>query len=150
GGTTSDPLAGIRADLARGDVSRWRNADLPTQSTDASGVRVDINQTQKKAILSWDTFNVGASTTVNFNQAASDWIALNRVVDPSAAPSRILGQINAPGAVYLINRNGIVFGAGSQVNVHTLVASSLDVGKLGADLVARDQYFLNTGIGNVD
>jgi filamentous hemagglutinin family protein len=145
GGTASDPLAGVRT-----NAEKWRNADLPTQSADGSRVRVDINQRDKKAILSWDTFNVGASTTVNFNQAASDWIALNRVTDPSAAPSRILGQINAQGAVYLINRNGIVFGAGSQVNVHTLVASSLDVGKLGTDLVGRDQYFLNTGIGNVD
>ncbi len=145
GGTASDPLAGIKADL-----SKWRNADLPTQTTDGSRVKVDINQRDKKAILSWDTFNVGADTTVNFNQSASDWIALNRVTDPSASPSRILGQVNAPGAVCIINRNGIVFGAGSQVNVHTLVASSLDVGKLGTDLVGRDQYFLNTGIGNAD
>ena len=72
------------------------------------------------------------------------------MIDPSAAPSRIFGQINAPGAVYIINRNGIVFGAGSQVNVHTLIASSLDVGQLGTDLVERDQYFLNTGIANLN
>jgi filamentous hemagglutinin family protein len=150
GGTSSDPLAGIKA-----DASKWVGANAPVQTNakDANGgtkVTVDIQQTQQKSILYWDTFNVGANTTVNFKQASSDWIALNRIQDPSAAPSRILGQINALGGVYLINRNGIVFGAGSQVNVHTLIASSLDVGVLGSDLATRDQYFLNTGVANLN
>lgn len=150
GGNASDPLAGIRADLATGNPTLWKNAKLPTQTTSGSKVTVDINQTQQKSILYWDTFNVGVNTTVNFNQAKSDWIALNRVLDPSAAPSRILGQINALGAVYLINRNGIVFGAGSQVNVHTLIASSLDIGKLGTDLATRDDFFLKSGIADLN
>lgn len=144
GGTAGDPLAGIKA-----DASKWLGANLPKQTTSGSKVSVDIQQTQKKSILYWDSFNVGANTTVNFRQSASDWIALNRV-DPSASPSRILGQINAIGGVYLINRNGIIFGAGSQVNVHTLIASSLDVGKLGSDLAARDQFFLNNGIADLN
>ncbi|QQO32131.1 filamentous hemagglutinin family protein [Bradyrhizobium diazoefficiens] len=145
GGTAGDPLAGIKA-----DASKWLGANLPKQTTSGSKVSVDIQQTQKKSILYWDTFNVGANTTVNFRQSASDWIALNRVQDPSASPSRILGQINAMGGVYLINRNGIIFGVGSQVNVHTLIASSLDVGKLGSDLAARDQFFLNNGIADLN
>ncbi|MFK4655704.1 filamentous hemagglutinin family protein [Bradyrhizobium japonicum] len=145
GGTAGDPLAGIKA-----DASKWLGANLPKQTTSGSKVSVDIQQTQKKSILYWDTFNVGTNTTVNFRQSASDWIALNRVQDPSASPSRILGQINAIGGVYLINRNGIIFGAGSQVNVHTLIASSLDVGKLGSDLATRDQFFLNNGIADLN
>jgi filamentous hemagglutinin family protein len=150
GGTDSDPLAGIKL-----DPSKWTGANAPTQTNvkDANGavtkVTVDIQQTQQKSILYWDSFNVGAKTTVNFNQAASDWIALNRV-DSSASPSRILGQINALGGVYLINRNGIVFGAGSQVNVHTLIASSLDVGKLGSSLEDRDKFFMDQGIANLN
>ncbi len=74
-----------------------------------------------------------------FNQSAGqrhrrhhNWIALNRVIDPSGVPSQILGQIKAEGSVYLINQNGIIFGGGSQVNVHTLIASSL--GFLGENL----------------
>lgn len=148
GGTDNDPLAGIKL-----DQSKWTGATAPKQTAkDVNGVTkvdVDIQQTQKKAILYWDSFNVGADTTVNFRQSASDWIALNRV-DSSASPSRILGQINALGGVYLINRNGIVFGAGSQVNVHTLIASSLDVGKLGASLQERDKFFMDQGIANLN
>nr|WP_246563558.1 filamentous haemagglutinin family protein [Bradyrhizobium liaoningense] len=146
-GTDSDPLAGIKA-----DASKWTGANAPVQTTNADGskVSVDIQQTQQKSILYWGTFNVGANTTVNFRQSASDWIALNRVMDSGVAPSRILGQINAMGGVYLINRNGIVFGAGSQVNVHTLIASSLDVGKLGASLSERDAFFRDQGIANLN
>ncbi len=130
---TSQSLVGVQA---------------PTE-TDANGhATVNINQFQQKAIINWTTFNVGSNTTVNFNQAASDWIVLNRVTDPNAAPSQIFGQINAIGGVYIINHNGIIFGGGSQVNVHTLIASDLDVGTLGMTQSQRDSFFLNTGIGS--
>ncbi|MEQ1771212.1 MAG: filamentous hemagglutinin N-terminal domain-containing protein, partial [Devosia sp.] len=39
----------------------------------------------------------------------------------------MLGSIRADGQVYVINRNGIIFGGASQVNVSTLVASSLPI-----------------------
>jgi len=142
-GTASDPFAGVRA-----DPSKLVGVDTVTQTSNASGISVDIHQTQQKAILYWDTFNVGAKTTVNFQQQSSNWIALNRVLDPTASPSTILGQINAPGAVYIINPNGIIFGAGAQINVNTLIASSLDIGKLGSSLTDRDQFFRNTGVAN--
>ena len=68
---------------------------------------VTVQQTTQKAILTWTSFNVGASTTLYFDQSAgnqtdgnNDWIALNRVIDPSGVPSQILGQIKAEGSVY--------------------------------------------------
>ncbi|RXT36471.1 hypothetical protein B5V03_32950 [Bradyrhizobium betae] len=132
--------------------SSWTGANGPVETVQSNSpkVTVDIQQTQSKAILNWKTFNVGADTTVNFRQGASDWIALNRVDPASGSPTRILGQVNAPGAVYLINRNGIIFGAGSQVNVHTLIASSLDIGKLGTNQAERDDFFIKTGIANLN
>ncbi|WP_246792191.1 filamentous haemagglutinin family protein [Burkholderia perseverans] len=113
----------------------WVNANAPTQSVDGSGhVTVDVQQTAQNAVLTWQTMNVGRQTTLNFDQSggtqsngANNWAVLNRIVDPSGAPSQILGNITAQGAVYVINRNGILFGAGSQINVHSLVASSLDL-----------------------
>jgi filamentous hemagglutinin family protein len=150
GGTASDALAGIRGDLNSSTPTNWIGAALPTQTISGSSVTVDITQSQSKAILNWNTFNVGASTTLNFHQSGSDWIALNRVLDPTLAPSQILGHVNAPGAIYVINRNGIIFGAGSQINTHGLIASTLDVGSLGSDQNARNQYFLTTGIANTN
>ncbi len=75
-----------------------------------------------------DTFNVGAKTDLNFNQHGNaNWSVLNRVLSTDAKPSQILGSIKADGAVYVINRNGIIFGGTSQVNVGSLIASSLDI-----------------------
>ncbi|VVU49070.1 filamentous hemagglutinin [Burkholderia anthina] len=126
------------ANGASGDTNNpvlWFNANAPQQSVDASGhVNVDVKQTGQNAVLTWETMNVGRQTTLNFDQSggtqtngANNWAVLNRVNDPSGRPSQVLGNITAQGAVYVINRNGVLFGAGSQVNVHSLVASSLDV-----------------------
>src|SRR5262249_41154932 len=41
--------------------------------------------------------------------------------------SQISGSLTANGRIYLINQNGIMFGSGSQVNVASLVASSLNI-----------------------
>ncbi len=88
--------------------------------------RHQANATQ--AILNWQTFNVGKNTTVVFDQQGnSNWIALNRVLDPTGNPSLILGSIKADGQVYIINQNGIIFGGSSQINVGSLVASALPI-----------------------
>lgn len=147
------PDSGLSGAGRANEVASWTNALTPVQSDIGGRTTVDIQQTQPKAILTWKTFNVGSNTTVNFRQQDylgihTDWVALNRIDDPSGRPSQILGQINAPGSVYLINRNGIIFGAGSQVNVTGLVASSIDVGSLGMTRGQRDQFFLNNGIAS--
>lgn len=108
--------------------SVWIGADLPTQQVANGHYDVTVKQNQQKAILTWESFDIGKDTTLTFDQKGNaDWIALNRVMDPNLAPSKILGNIKADGQVYVINRNGIIFGGSSQVNVHTLVASSLNL-----------------------
>ncbi|WP_459711127.1 filamentous haemagglutinin family protein [Paraburkholderia sp. 2C] len=136
----------------------WINAKAPAQSVDASGhVTVEVNQTGQNAVATWQTMNVGKQTTLYFNQSAgtqsngaNNWVILNRIMDPSMAPSQILGNVKAEGSVYVVNRNGILFGPGSQVNVHSLVATSLDVLNTNdtpmqgaSDIVASNQLFLN-------
>ncbi|GAB1717458.1 MAG: hypothetical protein NTAFB05_25000 [Nitrobacter sp.] len=70
----------------------WSGADQPTQSVDASGqTNVTVNQTASQAVLNWTTFNVGALTTLTFNQQGNaSWVALNRV-DASTGPSKDMG-----------------------------------------------------------
>src|SRR5262249_31372330 len=60
-----------------------------------------------------------------FSQPNSSSLAVNKIFD--ASPSQIFGSLNANGRIYLINQNGIMFGAGSQVNVAGLVASTLNI-----------------------
>ena len=107
-------------------------AGAPSQGSGGRGVQVTVKQTVQQAFLNWSSFNIGRTTTLYFDQSAGgadvgQWIAFNKVTDPTGRPSQILGSIVAPGQVYVINQNGIIFGGTSQVNVHTLVASSLPI-----------------------
>lgn len=146
-GVADDPIAPTTV----ADGSLWQNAELPTQSVKDGRTTVEIEQTDNKAVLSWETFNVGSNTTVHFDQTAgnqpsgvNEWIALNRINDPSGRPSQIFGQIKAEGSVYLLNRNGILFGAGSQVNTHSLLASSLNL--FSRDVAESNRIFLEQGL----
>ncbi|MEN3386307.1 MAG: hypothetical protein V7608_6351, partial [Hyphomicrobiales bacterium] len=119
--------------LVPDNPATWTGANAPVQSGDTAQPTVTVKQTDVKAIANWSSFNVGRNTTLYFDQSGgnsssgNNWSILNRVTDPLAAPSQILGQIRAEGTVLLINRNGIIFGGGSQVNVGSLVASTLGI-----------------------
>jgi len=128
------PTGGI-ASLPAG----WTGVKSLAQTQSGNDTTVTVTQNSPDAVLTWQSFNVGKSTTLDFNQSAgganeSKWIAFNIVQGSSIAPSQILGNINAGGQVYVINQNGIIFGGASQVNVHALVASSLP---LNMNLVSR-------------
>ncbi|MGE7136519.1 filamentous hemagglutinin family protein [Luteibacter sp. NPDC031894] len=145
---------GLKVDSRVGtDPSLWQNANAPTQSVAGGRTTVEIKQTKAKAIMTWESFNVGRKTTVHFDQTGgtqtnggNQWIALNRVNDPSGKPSEILGQIKAEGTVYLLNRNGMIFGGGAQVDTHSLIASSLDL--FSHDVSRSNAFFLKYGVGN--
>ncbi|WP_245258240.1 filamentous haemagglutinin family protein [Rhodopseudomonas palustris] len=117
-------VGGLDPNLAAG----WSGANVPTEGVNASGqTQVGIRQTSAQAILNWNTFNVGAKTTLTFDQQGnSSWVALNRVT-AATAPSQILGQIKADGQVYVINQSGIIFGGNSQINVGSLIASTANI-----------------------
>jgi filamentous hemagglutinin family protein len=131
GGSAADGLGRNGLSPTRGGL--WTGALLPTQSTDGSGaytVTVDQKSTgSSKAILTWDSFNVGANTTLNFLQNASSDVVLNRVLSTPgvSGPSQILGSIHAIGKVFILNQNGILFGGKSQVNVGSLIAAGAKI-----------------------
>jgi filamentous hemagglutinin family protein len=89
------------------------------------GSQMTINQGSDKAILNWNSFNIGRDAHVRFQQPGSSAVALNRVVAGDA--SQIQGRLSANGQVWLVNPNGVVFGPGSKVDVGGLVASTLNI-----------------------
>ncbi|MFT3930554.1 MAG: filamentous hemagglutinin family protein [Spongiibacteraceae bacterium] len=122
--TSSAPLyAAPAANALPQAAANWVQAGAATQAT--AGNTLTVNQTTNKAILNWQNFNIGRDAAVQFNQPSSSSIALNKIGGGSA--SEIFGRLGANGNLYLINNNGILFGAGSQVNVHGLVASTLNI-----------------------
>ncbi|VAX02614.1 hypothetical protein MNBD_GAMMA20-992, partial [hydrothermal vent metagenome] len=96
-----------------------------------------INQTSNSLSIDWQSFDVAPQETVRFVQPSRDATALNRIFDQK--PSEIFGRIEANGRVFLMNPNGLVFGAGSVINVGALVATSLS---LDADALTPGDYRL--------
>jgi filamentous hemagglutinin family protein len=84
-----------------------------------------IVQLTGRAVIDWRSFGIGADNAVVFVQPSSQSATLNRVTGDQV--SIILGRLDANGHVLLINPNGIVFGAGAQVNVGSLIATTSDI-----------------------
>jgi filamentous hemagglutinin family protein len=99
------------------------------------------------SIIHWNGFSIGAGELTRFIQQSPASAVLNRVVTNS--PSEILGQLLSNGRVFLINPNGIVFGAGSVVDVAGLVASSLNLSDANF-LAGRYLFEAVPGAGRVD
>ena len=93
------------------------------------------------AIINWRGFSIPRDELVRFLQQSSSSSVLNRVVGQD--PSLILGKLQSNGRVFLINPNGITFGAGAQIDVAGLVASSLNIND--ADFISGRLRFSGRG-----
>ncbi|MEL0056415.1 MAG: filamentous hemagglutinin N-terminal domain-containing protein, partial [Methylophilaceae bacterium] len=107
----AEPLANT---LPQGASVSSGNVAFSNDGTSDAPV-LNINQSTQKAILNWNSFDVGSKSTVNFNQPNASSSTLNRIHSQSA--SEIHGRINATGEVLLVNENGILFGKDSQIDV---------------------------------
>lgn len=152
--TTTTALAGVlpvlalTAPAARANPEGGSVVQGAATITQTNPKTVTVNQTTDKAVINWQSFSIGADETTRFNQPSSSSTTLNRVTGDQV--SKILGNLSANGKVFLVNPNGIVFGAGSKIDVAALVASTADIktenfmagnlrfdipGKVGAEIV---------------
>jgi filamentous hemagglutinin len=90
-----------------------------------AGNTLTVNQSTDKTTLNWQSFNISADGKVQFVQPSANSVALNRIYQQT--PSSIFGQLTANGQIYLVNPNGILFGATAKVNTAGLIASSLGI-----------------------
>ena len=89
-------------------------------------------------IINWQSFSVAADEITRFIQQSADSKVLNRITGQD--PTQILGSLQSNGKVFLINPNGVLFGAGSRVDVNGLVASSLAISN--TDFLAGKNNFV--------
>lgn len=115
-----------------------------TGSIATAGSTTTVQQGSERLVVNWQSFGIAAGETVRFDQPSATAVALNRVQGQD--PSVLLGQLQANGRVFLLNPNGILFGASAQVEVGGLVASTL--GMADADFLA-DRWVLSGTGGSV-
>jgi filamentous hemagglutinin family protein len=117
-------------------ISQQGNHTTILQNTD----RVDIN---------WQEFSIVADESVTFNQPDATSLAINRVI--GGVPSQIEGAMNANGRIFVINNAGITFGAGAQINVGSLLATTHEVVEHpdGSFTTEADHYGTIVNNGNI-
>ncbi len=128
-GTTALTTAAVCGWLLTADPA-WA---LPTDGTVVEGQAeiiygqdsVTIQQGSDRVIIEWQTFDVGAHESITFIQPHELAAALNRVLSGDA--SQILGSLSANGQVFISNPAGVVFGPDANVDVASIVATSLDI-----------------------
>ncbi|MCF7908632.1 MAG: DUF2341 domain-containing protein [Candidatus Omnitrophica bacterium] len=112
--------------------------------------QLGIGQSTDSAIINWHGengglgFSIGANARVDVSQPTSQSILMNR--DMSGYGSHLMGRLSANGRVFVINTNGILFGANSQVDTAGLIASTLDI--TDSDFLDGDNSFNFSGAGN--
>jgi filamentous hemagglutinin family protein len=103
-----------------------RSSDHPRPGRRSGQQGSTLNITASdRAIINWQQFSIQPGETTRFIQPRSTASVLNRVVGQD--PSKILGNLIANGRVFLINPNGVLFGAGAKVDTAGLVASTLNI-----------------------
>jgi filamentous hemagglutinin family protein len=109
-----------------------------------NGNNLDIYQQTDRAVIDWRSFNIAEGEHTQFHQPGSQSMTLNRVNDMN--PSSIQGRLTANGNVIIVNPNGVMFGANSQIDVNGLVATSADIDN--SNFMAGDLRFDRAGNAN--
>ena len=102
----SPTIPGFYGKVAAGPVPPAANA-LPQVRNIVQGVsslekpadnKLVVHQNQDKAIVDWNSFDIGANAWTHFDQQGNaGWAALNRIHDRN--PSQIYGRLSADGKV---------------------------------------------------
>lgn len=112
--------------VVAGDITMQQNGNV-----------LNIYQGSNSAIINWQGFDILSGEATHFFQPGSTSIVLNRIQSGNA--TQILGQLTSNGTVVIVNANGVVFGAGAQVDVGGIVATTADINN--ADFMAGNTNF---------
>ncbi|MBU6235079.1 MAG: filamentous hemagglutinin N-terminal domain-containing protein [Alphaproteobacteria bacterium] len=120
--------AAFVATPAQAETPMGENVVAGAATFDRTGTtRLNINQSTDRVIIDWDTYNISTTAKVEYFQPSTTSLAVNRVVGEGEDPSRIMGTLKANGRVVILDRNGIIFGRDSHVDVNGIIASTGDV-----------------------
>ena len=101
-----------------------------------------VRQQTDKAIINWQTFNIAPNETTQFLQPNSSSVLLNRVTG-GLGPSQIYGTLTANGRIFIVNPDGILFGAGAIVDTAGFLGTTHDI--KNSDFMAGNYRFTIPG-----
>ncbi len=119
-------------------------ASVGIDPTDAT--KLIVTQDAARAVINWNTFNIGKNASATFTAANSSQITVNRVVGPQNDPSKIYGTLTANNRIFILDKNGVVFGKNATIDVGGLIASTGDLADIGAFVDGTGSFVLQ----NVD
>ncbi len=88
------------------------------------GNQMNLHQTTQNAIVTWDSFSIGAHASVTIRGDHNNFNMLNYVTGSES--SQIYGKLNSyvgdkqGGNIYLVNPNGVQIGNSAEINVGSL------------------------------
>ena len=112
------PGNGKQGDVIAGNIEGGFNGSW------AQGNQMNLHQTTQNAIVTWDSFSIGANATVTIRGYHDNFNMLNYVTGSES--SQIYGKLNSyvgdkqGGNIYLVNPNGVQIGNSAEINVGSL------------------------------
>ena len=109
------------------------------------GNQMNLHQTTQNAIVTWDSFSIGANATVTIRGDHNNFNMLNYVTGSES--SQIYGKLNSyvgdkqGGNIYLVNPNGVQIGNSAEINVGSLHIANKKIDNI-------DNWNENTDIAN--
>ena len=114
------PGNGKIGDVIAGKIEGGFNGNL------VQGNQMNLHQTTQNAIVTWDSFSIGANASVTIRGDHDNFNMLNYVTGSES--SQIYGKLNSyvgksdkqGGNIYLVNPNGVQIGNSAEINVGSL------------------------------
>lgn len=94
--------------------------------------QLNVTQGTDRAVIDWQSFNIGKSAATTFTQPSAGSLAVNRVMGAGTDPTQILGTLTANGRIMILDRNGVLVGRDAKINVGSIVAAAGDIGNKAA------------------
>lgn len=92
-----------------------------------------------RAIIEYDSFNIGRRQSVEFIQSGANARVMNRIT--GGDPTAIRGSLKSNGIIYIVNPAGVIFGPNSVINVGGMYAAAATISD--QDFVQGNDHFTN-------
>lgn len=133
------PGNGKQGDVIAGNIEGGFNGSW------TQGNQMNLHQMTQNAIVTWDSFSIGANATVTIRGDHDNFNMLNYVTGSES--SQIYGKLNSyvggkqGGNIYLVNPNGVQIGNSAEINVGSLHIANKKIDNI-------DNWNENTDIAN--